>query len=114
MPAWGSGALVTRMLGDHSWAMAAGTVFGTLLTLLLLKIVAYRTEHDADVQACRMAERIAGTVPDVPITYAAAAEALAGGLLRVTADQPQARKATWLHPGVSERVERMQSLSVVI
>ncbi len=114
LPAWGSGAFVTRLLGEYSWAMAAGTVFGTLMTLLLLKVVAYRTEHDADVQACRMAEKIAGSVPDVPVTYAAAADALAGGLWRVTADQPKSRKPTWLHPGVSERVERMQSLSVAI
>lgn len=110
LPAWGSGALVTRLAGDHTWAMAGGTIFGILMTLLLLKIVAYRTEHDADVQACRMAEKIAGIIPDVPATYDEAAEALSAGLWRVTADQPKSRKPTWLHPGVSERVARMQLL----
>jgi Zn-dependent protease with chaperone function len=108
LPAWGSGALVTRLAGDHTWAMAGGTVFGILMTLLLLKIVAYRTEHDADVQACRMAEKMAGVVPDVPATYDEAADALSAGLWRVTADQPKSRQPTWLHPGVSERVARMQ------
>jgi Zn-dependent protease with chaperone function len=108
LPAWGSGALVTRLAGDHTWAMTGGTVFGILMTLLLLKIVAYRTEHDADVQACRMAEKMAGGVPDVPATYGEAADALSAGLWRVTADQPKSRKPTWLHPGVSERVARMQ------
>lgn len=112
LPAWGSGALVTGLAGDHTWAMAGGTVFGILMTLLLLKIVAYRTEHDADVQACRMAEKMAGVVPDVPATYDEAADALSAGLWRVTADQPKSRKPTWLHPGVSERVARMQSLGI--
>ncbi len=112
LPAWGSGTLVTQWAADQSWGMAAGTAFGILMTLLMLKIVAYRTEHDADVQACLLAQRIAPSVPDVPATYREAAEALSRGLLRVTADQPRARKATWLHPGVPERVSRMQRLCV--
>jgi len=110
LPAWASGSLVTQLVGDQPWGMVAGTVFGILMTLLILKTVAYRTEHDADVQACRMAERIGSSVPDVPVTYDAAADSLSQGLLQV--DQPKLRKPTWLHPGVSERVARMQSMCV--
>jgi Zn-dependent protease with chaperone function len=108
LPAWGAGALVTHSLGGHEWAMAGGTMFGILSTLLALKVVAYRTEHDADIQACRMAQQIAGEVPDVPATYHEAAQALADGLWRVTADQPSSRRATWLHPGIRQRVAKLQ------
>ena len=108
LPAWGSGVLVTKVLGDLPWAMAVGTGVGLVLTLLVLKVVAYRTEHDADVQACRLAVSIGKNVADVPPSYHEAAETLAAGLLRVTADQPAARKPTWLHPGVAQRVARMQ------
>jgi Zn-dependent protease with chaperone function len=113
LPAWGSGTLVTQILGTQPWAMAAGTVFGILMTLLILKSVAYRTEHDADVQACRLAARISGDVADVPETYSEAAEALSAALLRVTLDQPAHRKATWLHPGVADRVEWMRRVLAI-
>ncbi len=107
LPAWASGTLVTQLFANQSWAVAAGTLFGILMTLLILKSVAYRTEHDADVQACELATRISSRVDNVPATYEEAAEALATALLRVTRDQPEYRKATWLHPGVSERVAWM-------
>jgi len=108
LPAWGSGALVTSMLNDHPWAMAMGTLCGALMTLLVLKAVAYATEHDADVVACRMAASIADHVADVPATYAEAASALSRALLRVTADQPHLSRPTWLHPGVAQRICRMR------
>jgi Zn-dependent protease with chaperone function len=113
LPAWGAGALVSRMAGDHSWAMAAGSVVGIVLTMVILRLIAYRTEFDADVQACRMAARIAGQIPDVPATYDQAADALSAALMRVTFDQPESRRATWLHPGVAERVDWMRRQRMV-
>ena len=108
LPAWAAGAALTRFAGENSWAMILGSVTGILLTLLILRIVAYRTEYDADVQACRMAAKIASRIEGVPATEAMAAEALGAALMRVTFDQPAGRKATWLHPGVADRVAFMR------
>ena len=108
LPAWGAGALVTRMVGQQSWAVAAGSVVGILLTMLILRIVAYRTEHDADVQACQLAAEISGQVENVPPSYELASEALSAALMRVTFEHPGGRRATWLHPGVAERVAWMR------
>ena len=60
LPACGAGALVTKALGEQPWSVAAGSVVGILMTMLILRIVAYRTEFDADVQACRLAVTISG------------------------------------------------------
>ena len=108
VPAWGAGALLTQLAGDQSWAMAAGSGIGIIMTLVVLRLVAYRTEYDADVQACRMAEQIATQLPGVPTTYDQAADALSAALMRVTFDQPESRRATWLHPGVADRVDFMR------
>lgn len=104
LPAWGVGALVSRWAGDQSWSMVAGSVIGILLTMVILRWVAYRTEFDADVQACRMAAAMAGKLDHVPADYEMAAETLSMALMRVTFDHPSSRKATWLHPSVAERV----------
>lgn len=108
LPAWGAGALFSNFFDEHAWALAAGSTIGIILTMLVLREVAYRTEHDADVQACRMAVRIAGQVAEVPSGYEAASNALGAALMRVTFDHPGGRKPTWLHPGVADRIAWMQ------
>ncbi|TWU27072.1 Peptidase family M48 [Novipirellula galeiformis] len=113
LPAWGVGAGVTRLAGDASWAMVAGSVVAIILTLGVLRLIAYRTEFDADVQACRLAEKIAPSVSEVPESYAAAAEALSRALIRVTEDHPAARKPTWLHPGVVDRIECIRRQRII-
>ena len=108
LPAWAVGAAVTQIAGDRSWATALGSAAGILLTMLILRIIAYRTEFDADVQACRMAAAIDGRVADVPNSYEQAAETLGWALMRVTLDHPSSRKPTWLHPGLSDRLDCMR------
>ena len=108
LPAWGCGALTSRLMGEQSWSVAAGSVVGILMTMIILRLVAYRTEYDADVQACELAEKMAGSVEHVPVTYEAAAESLSSALMRVTFDHPSGRKPTWLHPGVADRVDWMR------
>ena len=112
LPAWGAAAIVSRIAGDSfggsDWAMVAGSAVGILLTMLILRLVAYRTEYDADVEACRMAARLDGRVAHVPPTYEQACEALSAALMRVTFDQPSCRRATWLHPGVPDRIACMR------
>lgn len=108
LPAWGAGALISYVAGSATWAMGVGSVIGILLTMLTLRAVAYRTEYDADVVACKLAEKIGGSIDYVPATYDAAAETLASALHRVTEDHPAMQRASWLHPGVVERVDWMR------
>lgn len=108
LPAWGTGMLLTNLIGDQAWASAAGSIVGVLLTVLILRSVAYRTEYDADVQACRMAVKIGDQVECVPTTYEQASDAMSAALMRVTFDEPSSRKATWLHPGVADRIDWMR------
>ena len=62
-------AALTKMGGDKRLGDDLGKHRrNRMLTLLMLRIVAYRTEYDADVQACRLAVRIAGQVDGVPET----------------------------------------------
>ncbi len=109
LPAWGFGAFVSRIAGDHSWGLAIGSIVGITLTMLVLRLIAWRTEFDADVQACEMAVQIGGAVQHVPLTYDEAADTLSAALMRVTFDHPANRKPTWLHPGVADRVAWMRS-----
>lgn len=108
LPAWAAGALVVRLAGNVSWAVPTGTAIGIALTMLILRVVAYRTEYDADVTACRLAAGLSPHIDDVPATYDLAAASLAAALQHVTEDHPPSRKATWLHPGVVDRVDWMR------
>ncbi|QDT12452.1 Peptidase family M48 [Planctomycetes bacterium K23_9] len=108
LPAWIAAVLVTQIAGDSHWALPLGSAAGILLTMLILRIVAYRSEYDADVQACKMAVEISSQLHGVPSTYEAACDSLSSALMRVTFDHPAARKPTWLHPGVADRVAWMR------
>ncbi len=108
LPAWGLGAMVTYAFGDASWGMVVGSITAIVVTLFILRTVAYRTEFDADVQACRMAERVSRSVDGVPSDYDEAAAVLCRALVRVTSDSPSAQKATWLHPSVADRIAVMR------
>lgn len=103
LPVWGAASLVSHALGEFPWAEVAGIAAGLAASLLALRGVAYRTEFDADATACRMATAIGGRVEGVPDTFPAAAAALADALDRVTADSPESRRATWLHPSIDSR-----------
>lgn len=112
VPAWLLGGWVTRLSEEHSWAMAAGSGVAITMTLITLRIAAIRTELDADVQACHLATRMAHRVPDVPKSYQDACNTLANALLRITVESPSARRASWLHPGVAQRLANMRSHAV--
>jgi Zn-dependent protease with chaperone function len=108
LPAWISGALVTRLAGEETWGTLLGSLIAILLTMLILRIVAYRTEFDADIQACKTARQIAGRCDAVPAGFEHASDVLSAALMRVTFDNPAARRASWLHPGVADRVAWMR------
>ena len=113
IPVWAGAIGMTRMAGDAIWAVPLGTGMGIALTLVMLRFVAYRTEHDADVVACQIATSLDGRIEDVPSTYQSASECLSTALMTVTREQPSARKATWLHPSVAQRIEWLNSKSEV-
>lgn len=108
IPAWGAGVLVTHLAGSSDYAMPLGTVAGILLTILILRLVSYRTEFDADVQACRIAARLKGTVEGVPPTMEDATNSLSAALERISLNHPEITKSTWLHPGLADRLACLQ------
>jgi Zn-dependent protease with chaperone function len=108
LPVWGAATAVSWSLGDFAYAELTGVAAGLALSLVTLRAVAYRTELDADAVAVRLAPRVAAVVPGVPARPHEAAEELAEALLAVTADHPDARKATWLHPSIDQRVATLR------
>lgn len=108
VPAWVVGGLITRYADGHSWAMATGSGVAIAMTLITLRIAAIRTEQDADVQACRLAASMKERVQDVPDNSEDASTALSNALLRITLETPAARKASWLHPGVTQRIANLR------
>lgn len=108
VPAWVLAALSSMLAGDANWATPLGTILGILFTVLALRLVAYRTEYDADHVACRLAAGMAGEVEEVPSSYEAAAGTLGQALERVTEDHPAAQRRTWLHPSVADRRASMR------
>ena len=115
-PAWLLGAGIERGLRHESiagwqqaswatqWAGILGSAASILATILILRWVSYRSEFDADAVACRLAPAVAVDCPQVPATEAEAQKCLASALLQVTADHPSSRKPTWLHPGLTDRI----------
>ncbi len=108
LPAWVAASILSSVAGDAVWAVPVGTIAGILFTTLILKSVAYRTEHDADLFACRLAEKASRKIADVPSTESMAAQSLTRALRRVTAGHPAAAAPSWLHPGVDQRAEFMR------
>ena len=108
LPAWIAGSLISDIAGDSQWATALGSAGAILLTLLVLRIVAYRSERDADVQACHLAAKISASVANVPADYDTACETLCTALSRVTEGHEAAQKASWLHPSIADRIAWMR------
>ncbi|KAA5545322.1 M48 family metalloprotease [Roseiconus nitratireducens] len=116
IPAWLLGAGVQTLVrhqplaeGLRSWSAALGCLASVLATVLVLRIVSYRSEFDADWSACRWAPAAAEGCPGVPPSETLAARDLGSALCKVTASSEAARKATWLHPAVADRIDRLAS-----
>lgn len=114
IPAWCLGIGLERLLvtsANSDWALAwaatIGNTFSLLATVLILRWVSYRSEFDADAVACRLAPSVASTCADVPVNQADARRHLGLALLHVTAGCESARKPTWLHPAIADRIHAM-------
>ncbi len=109
VPVWCVAVATTTLLGELPYADVMGIGVGLISSLIALRWIAYRTEFDADQYAVKLAVRLNGQVPGVPVTAEAAGSALANALLLVTMDHPSSRRATWMHPAIDERVRRLKA-----
>ncbi len=113
VPAWAMGLAVQHRLSSgkifgidgSAWAALVGTLISILATVLVLRWVSYRIEHDADKTACRLAPLVAIDCEDVPASEQQAQQRLASALAHVTAGSDSAATRSWLHPSVVDRVE---------
>ena len=122
VPAWLAGAAIDRGLASAAalqadasqlaagsqlaaWAGTIGSAVSILATVLILRWVSYRSEFDADRIACRLAPEVAKHCAEVPATEAGARLQLAAALLHVTAESDASRQASWLHPGIVDRID---------
>ncbi|MCA9139679.1 MAG: M48 family metalloprotease [Planctomycetales bacterium] len=114
LPVWCVGMGIEHWIATNgnggwvqSWAGTLGNLFSILATVLMLRFVSYRSEFDADRYACRLAPEVAVQTPDVPANHDEAKRRLSSALLRVTAHCESARKPTWLHPSIADRIAAM-------
>jgi Zn-dependent protease with chaperone function len=118
IPGWLVAAAMLRTFGTGPLWLLLSNASAIAATLLMLRISAHETEFDADRAACELAMQINGRClqPEetslrsaaAPPTAVAAADALAAALRRVTEGHGGADRASWLHPSVDTRCERLQ------
>jgi Zn-dependent protease with chaperone function len=102
---------VTRLLEGVPFAEVAGIVAGLLASMVALRWIAYRTEFDADRYAVEMAVALAGRIEGVPVSRSEAGSSLASALMAVTLDHPQSRRASWMHPSIEARCQRLRNIT---
>lgn len=117
LPTWGIVGFLGARLSNSPLPQAAVVATGLLLTLLALRWVSHATELDADRFACEMADRmgkieIEQSLRDsVPRDRFEAAYVLAAALVSVCSDNPKACRASWMHPSLAMRVDRLQEIA---
>jgi Zn-dependent protease with chaperone function len=107
-----SGVVAPTLEALAQWSGTLGSALSLTATILILRVVSYRSEYDADAIACRLAPLVAARCPDVPLTEDDAGRCLGSALLRVTVDSESSRKASWLHPGINDRIDAFSAASV--
>jgi Zn-dependent protease with chaperone function len=110
VPIWGIAALISPWFEQTEWFSAIGSVLCISLTLLTLRWVAHHTEHDADLEACRLAASMATSVADIPADQDEAGRQLCKALLAVTTERSSAKRSSWMHPGVLARIQTMRAV----
>jgi Zn-dependent protease with chaperone function len=109
LPIWGLAAVLTPWLDGNPWFAPTASVSCIVLTILVLRWVAYLTEYDADIEACRIADRIGSSVPNVPDDYQSACRELCRALITVTYQRRGSHRASWMHPGVIDRIKTVRA-----
>ena len=114
LPAWLLGYTFERWTATQSfsltlanWGALLGSGLSIVLTIVVMRLVSYRIELDADHYATTLAPRLAAHCVDVPTSREDAAMTLASALVRVTNNNDAAQEATWLHPGIRQRITEL-------
>jgi Zn-dependent protease with chaperone function len=117
IPSWILAGLVSLFLVDFPIATVACNLLAVGLTLISLRLIAHRTEYDADQWACEMALKVpASLVP--PATLHESVACYAAALRRVTSNggsdestEKAMKKSSWLHPSIEQRCTRLQRVA---
>jgi Zn-dependent protease with chaperone function len=117
LPAWALAGLASVVLVDVPLATVTSNLIAAGLTLLSLRWVAHRTEHDADRWACERALNIPASLSP-PATLQESVDRYAEALRRVTnngvindANERAMKKSSWLHPSIEQRCIRLQQFA---
>lgn len=109
IPIWASAAGIAPWLQNEPWFGPVSGLVCILLTLAILRWVAHQTEYDADIEACRLADKTGPILDNFPVNQKDASRALSRALLAVTSDRASARNSSWMHPGVFNRIRSMRA-----
>lgn len=109
IPIWGTAAAISPWFETSQWFAPTGSISCILLTLLTLRWVSHRTEHDADIEACRIAASLSDQFNELPDSFEQAGRELSRALLEVTSERTSSRKSSWMHPGVLARISTMRA-----
>lgn len=112
IPSWLLAAAVSSWLAGSPLATVVTNLSAVAMTLLTLRWVAHATERDADRTACRMSMSLPSAL-DPPRTRQEAADRYCQALRWVTRQERSAGKASWLHPSVDDRCQRLQNWAAV-
>ncbi|MFU7559232.1 M48 family metalloprotease [Roseiconus sp. JC912] len=111
-PAWAAGLSMQAMIqflmpasALVAWGPIIGNALSLVATMLIIRQVSYFCEHDADAVACQLAVPVSKCVSDVPSSVDQAGRSLSSALVRVTEGAECARRPSWLHPGITQRIE---------
>ncbi|MCD0461195.1 M48 family metalloprotease [Roseiconus lacunae] len=111
-PAWLGGLAIQASVGVISpsdtliqWAPMIGNTVSLAATVCILRQVSYFCEFDADSVACQLAPEVCWPESCVPASVEEAGRTLSSALVKVTDGCEGARRPSWLHPGVSQRID---------
>jgi|GEM_PF-1190232 len=111
MPGWLAAAVLIHRLGTEPAVLLLSNAAAIGVTLALLRLVAHRTEFDADRTACELAiqPQTAAGRPVGSTDARAVAESLCTALRWMSRSGGGNRRASWLHPSVDDRCARLRA-----
>ena len=109
IPIWLVAAGIAPWFQNNAWFAPLASLICVILTIMTLRWVAHHTEHDADLEACRLAAKIGTLIDDIPTNQAEAGRELSRALLTITSERASAKKTSWMHPGVLARIQAMRA-----
>ena len=106
VPSWAGAAFVAAMFPSSPVVTAASNLTAIAMTLMTLRWVAHRTEYDADKWACMKSLQMPAE-HQPPKDHEEAATRYGDALRWVTRLEHSPDKASWLHPSIDDRCERL-------